>query len=287
MQYRIAFGWYGGKYRHLNWLLPLLPYTNHFCEPYGASAAALINRLPSPVETYNDIDGELVNFFRVLRDTPNELIYSLSLTLFSREEYTNALSPSPDMSDLERARMFFIRAKQTRMTLTQRATKGRWQYVTTQSRRGMAGCVSKWLSGIEGLADVAERFLTVQIENAPAIEVIKRYDTPGTLFYCDPPYPHESRGEKNVYSHEMTDKDHRELSILLHNIQGKAAISGYACDLMDNLYGDWNYRKSPIKKTPTIFKERQEVLWANYDLSADFIEPNQPTLNGWSKNAIS
>ena len=83
----IAFGWYGGKFSHLHWLLPLLPKTWHYCEPFGGSAAVLLNREPSPVETYNDIDGEVVNFFRVLRDKKDELIEAIGLTPFSREEW--------------------------------------------------------------------------------------------------------------------------------------------------------------------------------------------------------
>lgn len=83
----IAFGWYGGKYSHLNWLLPLLPATTHYCEPFGGSAAVLLNRAPSPVETYNDLHGEVVNFFRVLRDKKEALIEAIGLTPFSREEF--------------------------------------------------------------------------------------------------------------------------------------------------------------------------------------------------------
>ncbi len=107
----IAFGWYGGKYSHLDWLLPLLPATRHYCDVFGGSAAVLINREPSPVETYNDIDSELVNFFRVLRDRKDALIEAIGLTPFSREELTLACTP-PDgpISDLERARRFFVRA---------------------------------------------------------------------------------------------------------------------------------------------------------------------------------
>src|SRR5438034_2900464 len=82
----IAFGWYGGKYSHLDWLLPLLPNCRHYCEPFGGSAAVLINREPSPVETYNDLDGEVVNFFRVLREQKDTLIEQIGLTPFSRAE---------------------------------------------------------------------------------------------------------------------------------------------------------------------------------------------------------
>src|SRR6266498_1364876 len=88
----IAFGWYGGKFSHLNWLLPLLPNCHHYCEPFAGSAAVLLNRTPSPVETYNDIDGEVVNFFRVLRDQKERLIEAIGLTPFSREEFVLAIS---------------------------------------------------------------------------------------------------------------------------------------------------------------------------------------------------
>ena len=109
----IAFGWYGGKYSHLDWLLPLLPECHHYCEPFGGSAAVLLNRNPSPVETYNDIDGEVTNFFKVLRDSRDELIENIGLTPFSREEFYVALNGRDErISDMERARRFFVRARQ-------------------------------------------------------------------------------------------------------------------------------------------------------------------------------
>src|SRR5215210_6529897 len=105
MDKHIAFGWYGGKYSHLDWILPLLPHAQHYCEPFGGSAAVLINRPPSPVETYNDLDGEVVNFFAVLRDQKDTLIEAIGLTPFSRAEFELAIDgPSKGISDLERAR---------------------------------------------------------------------------------------------------------------------------------------------------------------------------------------
>jgi len=86
----IAFGWYGGKFSHLDWLLPLLPECNHYCEPFAGSGAVLFNKAPSPVETYNDLDGEVVNFFKVLRDNKQELLEQIALTPFSREEFGKA-----------------------------------------------------------------------------------------------------------------------------------------------------------------------------------------------------
>ncbi|MCC6166886.1 MAG: DNA adenine methylase [Caldilineaceae bacterium] len=263
----IAFGWYGGKFSHLNWLLPLLPPTQHFCEPFGGSAAVLINREPSPVETYNDLDGGVVNFFRVLREQKDELIEAIGLTPFSREEYIQALDyTDPSVTPLERARRFYICARQTRTGLAQKGSKGRWAHCLLTSRAGMAGAVSRWLGSVEDLPEIAMRLLRVQIEHAPAIEVIERYDSKETLFYCDPPYPHDSRGDKNAYAYEMTDKQHRELAEVLHYVKGKVAFSGYRCELLDRLYGDWNSVQAPSKKIHSTKDERVEVLWANYDL---------------------
>jgi DNA adenine methylase len=262
----IAFGWYGGKYSHLGWLLPLLPETQHYCEPFGGSAAVLINRAPSPVETYNDLDSEVVNFFRVLRDQKEALIEQIGLTPFSREEFEQAIDePTEDLTNLERARRFYIRARQVRTGLAQKASSGRWAHCLLTSRAGMAGAVSRWLGAVEDLSLIAQRLLRVQIEHAPAIEVIERFDSLGTLFYCDPPYPHDSRGDNNAYAHEMTDEQHRELARILHNVKGKVALSSYDSKLMDELYKDWRCIKGPEKMVHSVKETRQEVLWVNYD----------------------
>ncbi len=264
----IAFGWYGGKYSHLNWLLPLLPKTQHYCEPFGGSAAVLLNRKPSAVETYNDLDGELANFFRVLREEKERLIEAIGLTPFSREEFEIAISqPTSDVSDFERARRFFVRARQVRTGLAQKASSGRWAHCKLTSRAGMAGAVSRWLGSVEGLSEIVQRLLRVQIENDSAIKVIKRYDSENTLFYCDPPYPHDSRGDSQAYAYEMTDEQHRELSDVLHKIKSKVAISGYKSSLMSELYGDWKMIEAPVKACHSTKGLRKELLWINYDLN--------------------
>jgi len=272
---KIAFGWYGGKFSHLDWLLPLLPETTHYCEPFGGSAAVLINRKPSPVETYNDIDGEVVNFFRVLREQNDELLEAIGLTPFSREELRIAVSGNGEnLTELERARRFFVRARQVRTGLAQTASEGRWAHCKLTTRAEMAGAVSRWLGSVEGLSEIAQRLLRVQIENAPAIEVIMRFDSPETLFYCDPPYVHESRSDTNAYAFEMSDDDHGELSKALHRVVGKVALSGYHSSLMDELYGDWQCIEAPTKKAHSTNtgadnnkQNRTEVLWVNYEIS--------------------
>lgn len=264
----IAFGWYGGKFSHLDWLLPLLPDCLHYCEPFAGSGAILLNRDPSPVETYNDIDGEVVNFFKVLRDEKEKLIEQIALTPFSREEFAIACELDPDLSQVERARRFYIRARQVRTGLAQTASIGRWANCKNTSRSGMSGVVSRWLGGVEQLDFIAERLLRVQIENRPAIDIIKLYDSKETLFYCDPPYIHETRGDTKAYGFEMNDNHHRELAKTLNSIEGLAAISNYECELMEELYPSKKWKKvfSPEKTIHSTKDTRQEVLWINYDL---------------------
>lgn len=263
----IPFGWYGGKFSHLDWLLPLLPACGHYCEPFAGSAAVLINREPSPVETYNDLDGEVCNFFRVLREQKEQLTEAIGLTPFSREEFALACEYDSQQSPLERARRFYVRARQVRTGLAQRASLGRWANCKLTSRAGMSGVVSRWLGAVEMLPEIADRLLRVQIENRPAIEAIELYDSPETLFYCDPPYVHETRGDSKAYGYELSDKDHEELAQVLNQSQSLVAISNYDCDLMNDLYpkSKWQKLVGPEKTNHATKGKRIEVLWTNYD----------------------
>jgi DNA adenine methylase len=265
----LAFGWYGGKFSHLDWLLPNLPECFHYCEPFAGSGAVLLNRIPSPVETYNDIDGEVVNFFKVLREEKDLLIEKIALTPFSREEFGIACELNPDISNLERARRFYIRARQVRTGLAQTASIGRWANCKNTSRSGMSGVVSRWLGGIEQLEFIAERLLRVQIENRPAVDIIKLYDSKETLFYCDPPYIHSTRGDTKSYKFEMNNYDHKTLADVLNRVDGYVAVSNYECELMEELYPSKKWAKvfAPQKTIHSTKDIRQEVLWVNYNIN--------------------
>lgn len=128
----------------------------------------------------------------------------------------------------------------------------------------MSGVVSRWLGSVNALPDIALRLLRVQIENRPALDVIRLYDSPDTLFYCDPPYVHSSRGDPKAYGFEMEDVEHRELAKDLAQCKGSVALSGYRCDLMDTLYKGWRRVDAPPKNCHSIKKIRQEALWMNY-----------------------
>jgi DNA adenine methylase len=281
-----AFAWYGGKFSQLDWLLPLLPPCRHFVDVFGGSGAVVMNRPPSPLETYNDLDKDVVHFFRVIRD-PNklqELLRQLELTPYSREERTMAhLSlhrpESEELDEIERARRFFVVARQTTRGQVQLHSSplGIWKFTRDAMSRGIAGTVSSWQYGIDGLAAVAARFRNIQVENYPAIRIIELYDTPDTLFYCDPPYVQDTREtshRRRDYTNEMSDTDHRDLAAALHKIRGRAAISGFPSQLYDELYGDWNKIMMPRLANTSSYRgeytqesaERIEVLWTNYPL---------------------
>ncbi len=279
----ILFGWYGGKFSHLDWLMPLLPACHHYCEPFAGSAAILLNRAPSPVETYNDLDGEVCNFFRVLRDEPDELARLIGLTPFSREEFGVACTIDPAIPPLERARRFYIRARQVRTGLAQTASLGRWANCKDTTRAGMSGVVSRWLGGVKALPEIAERLLRVQIENRPAIDVVKLYDAPETLFYCDPPYVHETRGDAKAYGYEMTDEQHAELADVLNSVRGMVAFSNYDCKLLDRLYptNRWTKHVSPPRTNHATKGKRVEVLWTNYDLAQLIAQSKKQKELGW------
>lgn len=277
-----AFSWYGGKASHLGWLLPLLPRCRHFVDLFGGSASVLLNREPSPIETYNDLDNNVVNFFKVLRVMPDELIRLLNLTPYSREDRKEALramrEPLTDELDLERARQFFIMAKQTQRGQAQMITDSElnaWRFTRNVIQRGMAWYNAQWQSGIDGLSSVAARLRNVQIENYPALDIIRLYNDPGVLLYCDPPYVHDTRrlDKTSTYAHEMTPDDHRALAAALHSHKGLVALSGYPSPLYDELYADWNHIDVPYetasvqKTTAATDSTRIERLWCNYNLA--------------------
>src|SRR5205807_4513883 len=119
--------------------------------------------------------------------------------------------------------------------LAQTASLGRWGNCKNTSRAGMSGIISRFFGAVEMLPDIALRLLRVQIENRPALDVIRLYDSPNTLFYCDPPYVHETRGDAKAYGYEMTNAEHEALAVALNGVRGKVALSNYNSPFLDRL----------------------------------------------------
>jgi len=261
--------WYGGKAYYAEWLIERFPVHRVYVEPFGGAANVLLRKPRSEVEVYNDVDDRVVNLFRVVRDPEQfeRLRLLLDLTPYARAEFTDLLELPPTDDPLEKARRFFAVCRQARGGLgMSKLSRNAWA-TSKRTRREMAEPVSKYLSAIEGLADVANRFRTVMIESKPAIDLIQQYDGEDTFFYLDPPYMPETRhGNKAAtYAHEMTPEDHAALLDVLLAIKGKAMLSGYAAPLYDDKLRDW--RREELKTKAHMSnsgEERVEVIWFNY-----------------------
>lgn len=226
MKYRPAFPWLGGKSRLASWIISKLPPHRIYVEPFGGAMSVLLNKPPSQIEVYNDIDEGLVHFWRVVRDPElfPQLQLRVLLTPYARAEHRWASRTWSETNDpVERAARWYTMMS---MAFGGRAVSPAWGFAVSVSSRGMSGAVSGWLSRIEHLPEIHSRLQRVQIEHGDWREIIDRYDTPETLFYCDPPYILEAR-RCNGYAHEMTVEDHRELVDRLLRLKGAAALSGY------------------------------------------------------------
>lgn len=263
------FGWFGGKAYYAEWILSHFADHDVYVEPFGGAANVLLRKRPSNAEIFNDLDHRLVNFFRVLRNRVqfDELVRLASLTPYSREEFaTLAEAPEPD-DPVEKAWWFFVRCRQAMGGSGMTRLLPCFWAMSVRSRRGMAEPVSKYLSAIEGLGDVANRFATVAVECLDAVELIEKYDGAQTLFYCDPPYVPETRHPQKAtrYGVEMTLADHEKLVRALLACRGKVILSGYRSELYDSLLADWRRVETTVKsQMSNSGQDRVEVLWMNW-----------------------
>jgi len=255
--------WHGGKFYLWRWIIDQFPPHHTYVEPFGGAASVLLNKKPAPVEVYNDLDQRITRLFRVIRDHGDELQRRLTLSPYSEAEFEQADDPAED--EIEQARRDFVR---WRLSIGGRGTG--FSETLHRVRRGMADVVSGYLSAIdENLPKIVERLRTVQILSRPAIEVIEKWDSPETLFYCDPPYVHETRHEtsQNVYGVELTSDDHRALADALKAVKGKVILSGYPGQLYRDLYSGWRkkWKEIPNHAAGGASKAKmREMLWFNW-----------------------
>ncbi len=211
-------------------LLPLIPEHRIYTEVFGGGASLLFAKKPSPVEVYNDLDSGLVTFFRVIRDPDklDDLFEKANFTPYSREDYDDCLKTwETCIDDVDRAYRWFVAA---RMSFGGVFGNG-WGSIVTSTSRGMASTCSGWLSVIDLLPAIHERVMRTQIDHADFRKIFKRYDTPETFFYADPPYIPETR-KSGGYRHELTVDDHKDLVQILLGLQGKVnALRVCASDL--------------------------------------------------------
>lgn len=253
---RPALRWLGGKWRVAEWIIATFPPHVCYVEPFGGAMNVLLQKPLSALEVYNDLDREVVGFFKVLRSRTNDLIRAIQLTPFCRDELEEAFEPTDD--PLEAARRFYVRCWQAFSPGSGYDANPSWR---AQSDWARGKSVTDEWNQIEHLTAIVERIKRVQIENRPAEEVIRRFDTPKTLFYVDPPYVATSRtmGTQSKYRHEMGEAEHRRLAELLRSVQGMVILSGYQSTLYADLYKDWQR----ISKSTTTNGNNQatEYLW--------------------------
>lgn len=258
--------WHGGKWRLAPWMVSHFPAHRTYVEPFGGAASVLLRKDPSYAEVWNDLDEELVNLFRVLRDKhrADELIRRLELTPFSRIDFNEAYRPA--RSQIERARKLIIRS------FMGHGSDGAYGVYRTgfraNSNRSGTTPAHDWANYPPALAAIVERLARVVIESRPAIEVMARHDTPQTLHYVDPPYLPETRARANrrpdnggCYRHELSAEDHAELLAFLCELKGMVVLSGYPSDLYDQALGDWRRVEKETHADGAL--DRTEVLWIN------------------------
>lgn len=268
--------WHGGKYYLAARIVALMPPHLHYVEPFFGGGAVLLAREPEEEtlwlpghsgvsELVNDVNQQLINFWRVLQDNAQfeQFCRKVQAIPFARQEWEKAYAHEYGKDAVADAIAFFVACRQSRSGLMTSFSP----ITRTRTRRKMNGNVSEWLSAVDGLPDVHARLRRVAIENMDALELIRREDTPYTLFYCDPPYLHETRTATSAYAFEMSEENHEELLKLLRAVQGKVMLSGYASELYDSLLSDWTRHTFDLPNNAAGGDEKRrmtEVVWCNF-----------------------
>lgn len=248
--------WHGGKWILASWIIENLPPHRIYVEPFGGAGSVLLKKPRSYAEIYNDRDGDIVNLFRVARDRGPELVEKLRLTPFSRDEFIAAYERSDD--PLERARRLVVKCYQGFGTNSQLSSK-RSGFRSNSNRSGTTPA-HDWANYPDALAAIAERLRGVVIENRDASRVIENHDSEDAVFYVDPPYLIDTRGDNRAdYVYELTREGHVALARQLRGIRGRAVVSGYPHPLYEELYQGWT--RLTRRALADGARERLEVLW--------------------------
>lgn len=258
--------WHGGKWLLAPWIIENFPPHQVYTEVYGGAGYVLIRKSRSYAEVYNDMDGDVINLFRVIQDEKKsgKLINKLKSTPFARDEYALALESDTAINEVEKARRLIIRSFMGfGSNASNSAVKSGFR---ANSNRSGSTPAHDWNNYPDALPAIVDRFKGVIIENRPAVQILKQHDSLNTLHYVDPPYVHSTRCNSTTtpnkgYKFEMTNDDHRELSDVLYDLDGMVILSGYPCDLYEGLYPNW----LKIERTALAdgARKRIECLWLN------------------------
>ena len=249
--------YHGAKWRIARWIIDKFPEHHSYIEPFFGSGAVFFKKDPAPIETINDISGDVVNLFRVVREQSDNLARAVFATPYSREEYEQCCISSSD-DPVERARIFLVLHWQG--FGYRDCTKSGWK--RDVNGREAAYAMREWYRLPYSIISVVDRLKTAQIECRPALDLIQEYNKPNVLIYCDPPYVMETRRGKQ-YANEMTDQDHVRLLKALNDHKGTVAISGYDCNLYREMLSGEKWTRYEINALAERGAHRTEVLWLN------------------------
>src|SRR5574337_489498 len=254
---RPAVRYHGGKWKLAPWILRFLPPHRVYVEPFGGGASVLLRKPRSYAEVYNDLDGEIVNVFRVLRDRGDALVHALELTPFAREEFD--LSYQPHADPVEQARRTVLRSF---AGFGGAGASGQSTGFRSNSNHSGTTPAHDWMHLPGHLSKIVQRLQGVVIEHRDALEVMQCHDADDAVHYVDPPYVHSTRALRArapSYRHEMTDEQHCELRRALACLRGVVVVSGYRCALYDDLYSGWQRVDKAAHADGS--RDRIESLW--------------------------
>lgn len=254
----------GSKWGLADWIISYFPAGYErlvYLEAFVGSGAVFFNKRAGAVETINDLDGDVVNLFRVLREKPEELKRKLALTPYSREEYDRSFEACED--PIERARRYMVRT--TQAIGAKMDGKCGWR---NHKQMKIGGTACKWAGIPNVIASAAERLKgsptnLVQIENMDALRLIERYNNRDVLMYLDPPYMRSTRRSGKLYRHEMDDGDHARLLGLITQSKAQIVLSGYSSPQYDEALKGWN--KFTALSQTTSAEMAEECIWINYE----------------------
>ena len=242
------------------WVIANLPPHRIYVEPFGGAASVLLRKPRAYAEVYNDLDGDVVNVFRVLREeeTARRLEQQLRLTPFARDEFFAAYDEADD--PVERARRMIVRSLMGFGSDAPNITKPTG-FRANSKRSGTTPAID-WRNYPDAINGFVERLSGVIVEHRGALVVMAAHDGPDTLHYVDPPYLPETRTRnRGEYRHELTEADHRALLTALRGLAGKVVLSGYPAPLYDAHLPDWKRVERPALADGAW--PRSEVLWLN------------------------
>ncbi len=267
--------YHGGKWRMAPWIISHFPPHRVYVEPYGGGGSVLMRKPRTYAEIYNDLDTEVVNVFRILRDptTALELERLIRLTPFSREDFETAYTPADDL--IEQARRTILksfaghgsdsihRGKASDLGMFTRVTT--WKANTGfrgSSNRSGTTPAHDWSHYPIQIEAFCRRLQGVVIENRPALKVINQYDKPDALIYVDPPYVQSSRRRSDHgYRHELDNDAHNELLETLKQVRGMVVISAYPSELYSDVLAGWESATCRMRTGSKTGAKGTEVLW--------------------------